>query len=387
MPNVVEPTVPNYPPQGIQAQLDLLYLYNPNAVNTLIKEINTGLTQVTDLQKKLENALENLPASDVTRQWVTDNFINADASTYILATLADAFNYSNARLYKLFNEDDMPTKDSYTLFSLGWTYQNSNNAPTLLAANLANGDFYYYHGLRENCKPDAWKKFAFGGIVAGTELPDQKDNAGKVLTTDGNQTSWQKIKIADNEATASEGQILVKTSTGAEWKPVDTSSIQTASDVGMRGDYCSTYAVIRAPNGLPKIKSGATNTVTIPAGLVLDCPLSTDVDDVSKGLITIASQHDVEIMETVDGYLVYVQALGEVRFCNTICFMPSEPSEDNAPCKMWFNGQYWQFKSDDTGNVWRKTRAQPLAKCIFTGNVLTRLNYIGWYDIAPLTEV
>lgn len=51
MPNIkVEPTIPNYPPQGIQAQLDLLYLWNPDVANDLIDQINKALE---DLDKDL----------------------------------------------------------------------------------------------------------------------------------------------------------------------------------------------------------------------------------------------------------------------------------------------------------------------------------------------
>ena len=51
MPNIkVEPTIPNFPPQGIQAQLDLLYLWNPDVANDLIDQINKALE---DLGKDL----------------------------------------------------------------------------------------------------------------------------------------------------------------------------------------------------------------------------------------------------------------------------------------------------------------------------------------------
>lgn len=51
MPNIkVEPTIPNFPPQGIQAQLDLVYLWNPDVANDLIDQINKALE---DLGKDL----------------------------------------------------------------------------------------------------------------------------------------------------------------------------------------------------------------------------------------------------------------------------------------------------------------------------------------------
>ncbi len=180
--------------------------------------------------------------------------------------------------------------------------------------------------------------------------------------------------------------IAIPTTGGTMALVEDLQAVTAAAHLanGVKGDYCSTYAVIKAPNGRPKIKAGATNTVTIPAGMVFDCPLSTDPNDTSTGLITWATQEDVEITETTtDCFLVYVHALSEFKVCNKICFTPAQPEEGTESCMMWFNGKYWQLKSDDTGNVWRKTRAHPVCKCIFTNGVLTRLNYIGWYDIAP----
>lgn len=62
MPKVVEPQIPNYPPQGIQAQLDLLYLWNPDAANELIKQLEELIKEV---QSNLDyNKLVNKPTLD-----------------------------------------------------------------------------------------------------------------------------------------------------------------------------------------------------------------------------------------------------------------------------------------------------------------------------------
>lgn len=61
MPNIkVEPTIPNYPPQGIQAQLDLLYLWNPDVANNLLDQINKALE---DLNKDLTSYLTKAEAA------------------------------------------------------------------------------------------------------------------------------------------------------------------------------------------------------------------------------------------------------------------------------------------------------------------------------------
>lgn len=231
-------------------------------------------------------------------------------------------------------------------------------------------------------------------IGAGTN-----SEAGTVCFATGTYPNQKNVTLLNNQGFipadaladgGTEGQILAVTATGLGWvNPSAGASVASAgtySEYGVKGDYCSTYAVIKTPNGRPVIKSGATNTVTIPAGMVIDCAPSGDANDPSTSLITIASEQDIELDATTDCYLVYVKALGEFRACNTLCFTPETPADGSEPCKMWFNGSYWQFKSDDTGNVWRPTRAHPVAKCIFTNGTLTRLNFIGWYDIAPDAE-
>lgn len=58
MPNT--PTIPNFPPQGIQAQLDLLYLYNPDAANKLIAQLEAGIVEIKQVQEEVEKALQDL---------------------------------------------------------------------------------------------------------------------------------------------------------------------------------------------------------------------------------------------------------------------------------------------------------------------------------------
>ena len=61
MPNIkVEPTIPIFPPQGIQAQLDLIYLWNPDVANNLIDQINKALE---DLDKDLSMYLTKAEAA------------------------------------------------------------------------------------------------------------------------------------------------------------------------------------------------------------------------------------------------------------------------------------------------------------------------------------
>lgn len=96
--------------------------------------------------------------------------INSDASTYTLTSLSSLFMSSHAKLAKVYQEPHMPTMGVYTVFSLGWTYTDSQNAPALIAAELATGKLYFYQGPEANCNSSAWQEFSFGdnddGIIA-----------------------------------------------------------------------------------------------------------------------------------------------------------------------------------------------------------------------------
>ena len=251
-----------------------------------------------------ENGTAWLPG--VTQQWVKDNFINSDASTYTIDSLADAFSFSKAQLMKVFNEDNMPTKDPYTLFSLGWTYGDSNNAPSLIAVNLTNGKMYFYQGTEENCTPNAWKEFNFGatGAVAGDNL---------------------------------------------------------------KGVYCTTYGIVTLPQ---LITTAATeNVLNIPAGMVLKTP---------NGRMTNSSAFTHTVESTSNFTLFY--AGGSWLECGKVDYQVEEP-EDNGTdnYQAWWNGTVWQFKSNDTGNVWREVAsATPVCDCFFTGTNMTRIETVGY---------
>lgn len=241
-----------------------------------------------------------------------DDFINADASTYTLESLESLFTSRKARLAKIFGEDKMPSTQAYTVLSLGWTYGDSNNAPALIACNLVTHKLYFYHGTLASLTADKWQEFAFG-IGSGSD------------------------------------------------------------DFGMRGDYCTTYGVVKSPYGRPRLGTFGSNTVIIPAGMQIEMP----GDVLSTG----AAETTVEVTLGKTCYIIYVPGLEEpYQACEQICFSKTLPAESDAVCRVWFDGVDWWYRSLDTGDIWRNVkRAQPLCKCIYTGNNITRLNYIGWY--------
>jgi hypothetical protein len=103
MPKVVEPQIPNYPPQGIQAQLDLLYLWNPDAANELIKQLEELIKEV---QSNLDyNKLINKPTLNTT----STNALNA--GTEEVAGVVKLHKVSKTGSYEDLN--DQPDLDLY----------------------------------------------------------------------------------------------------------------------------------------------------------------------------------------------------------------------------------------------------------------------------------
>lgn len=194
------------------------------------------------------------------------NYINNNASTYTLESISSLFTSSDAKLAKVYNEAKLPTTGAYTIFSLGWTYTDSENAPALLAVELATGKLYYYQGTEANCTSTAWKEFNFGGATP-----------------------------------------------------------QSADDYGIRGDYCSKYGVIKIGTKPDIISSTeilwvGPNIIKMPGTLA----------NPSESLVTVANSITHTIHKTTDFDLVYVHGLDDLLECDKVCFSRTKPTEEGT---------------------------------------------------------
>lgn len=145
----------------------------------------------------------------------------------------------------------------------------------------------------------------------------------------------------------------------------------TKSDNGIKGDYCATYGITDMPNGVIESVVG-TNNLNIPAGIVLKAAGS-------DTLTTLASATVHQTTSTSDFTLFYVA--GEMLECGDVVYSETEPLENGVDnYQAWFNPQLgkWQFRSNDTGNVWREAVATPLCDCLFTSGNIVRIDFIGY---------
>lgn len=167
------------------------------------------------------------------------------------------------------------------------------------------------------------------------------------------------------------GIISVVDEQNATVKTVQFATGGGGGDNGVKGDYFATYGITDMPNGV--ITSPAeSNNLTIPAGIVLKAAGATT-------LTTLASEIIHETASTSNFTLFY--AGGEMLECGDVHYSENEPLENGTEnYQAWFNPQIgkWQFRSNDTGNVWREAVATPLCDCIFTDGNITRIDFIGY---------
>ena len=178
-----------------------------------------------------------------------------------------------------------------------------------------------------------------GDLASIDALPAQAGNAGKFLSTDGTTASWEPA-------------------------PGGGSS---ADNNGLEGDYCSKYGIVdETKSGLPT--QGKGNQIVVPAQLVMDVP------GVS-GLTTNATAITHDLVSTTDCEIFLAE--GTVIEATEVYWQTTEPEDGQTGYLAWWNGTGWQFKSNDTGNVWRAANAVRIAKCVFTDGNLTRLCFTG----------
>ena len=163
MPNIkVEPTIPNFPPQGIQAQLDLLYLWNPDVANDLIDQINKALE---DLDKDLTLYLTKAEAAAT---YATITTVNGKQDALTAEQMAAVNSGITA--------EHVASYDAYAgeISAAQSTADKADNAAEVAqqTANLAGQEAAQ----------------ALSGLAGKVNINQGADNAGKVMTVgeDGN---------------------------------------------------------------------------------------------------------------------------------------------------------------------------------------------------------
>lgn len=186
------------------------------------------------------------------------------------------------------------------------------------------------------------------------------DNTDGYLSIFLSDTSW------DNVATSHINVNLANLKEG-----LGVADITSSVSYGIKGDYSTHYGILDTPNGI--IDYSATSLqITIQPSLVLQMA-GTDTKT------TNASELNYILTSTNDCVLFYGEG-GNLIEAEKVVYSTVEPTDAVSGYIAWFNPTVgkWQFKSNDTGNVWREAVATPIANIYITDGNITRLDYIGY---------
>ena len=145
------------------------------------------------------------------------------------------------------------------------------------------------------------------------------------------------------------------------------------STYGIQGYYSTHYGIENCQYGLIDIVDSDLNTITVKGGMMLDMPGA-------DTRVTIGSDITKQLDSATSFTLFY--SSGELLEAGRVYYQLDEPSteEEIENYFAWFNPTFgkWQFKSNDTGNVWRELVATPIADVTLNNEVITKIDYIGY---------
>ena len=139
------PPIPVNPPQGLQAELGLIYLYNPDAANSLIQELNLTIEEVNDAVQDITqltvDAMKIKPYSLLGEPIAQNTPCTFDGCIYVaVATIAQkdpVFNpaqwakVGTADYNKLYNKPDFITRSDLSCTATGLTYSQETGVLSL----------------------------------------------------------------------------------------------------------------------------------------------------------------------------------------------------------------------------------------------------------------
>lgn len=193
-----------------------------------------------------------------------------------------------------------------------------------------------------------------GQLVANLDELGNEVNtiANSVTNKQDKLVSGTNIKTINGESLLGSGNI--KLAGGAE-------------QYGIQGDYATRYGILECPNGILNVNG---MQVILKQGVVMQCA-GQDI----KTMITSDTPYTITATNDID--LFY--ASGSILECGDVFYQESEPDNGTSNFVAWWKPSKgkWQFKSNETGNVFREAVACRLAHVHTDGTTITRVDYIG----------
>lgn len=258
------------------------------------------------------------------------------------------------------------------------TYSTKENVTTSISAHNTNTESH------ADIRGALSLKANISDVYSKTEIDTKLANKADSETIDDvfdELTALQTNKLNKNFGSSNSGKWLKIDSTGNAIP--DTLPSIGGGDVsdkyGIQADYAIHYGILDCPRGLIDY-SVNTKEIEIQSGIVIQAAGA-------DTRTTIASPITYEVEQTGDIVLFFTRTESESGTIQTgfleagnVYYQEEEPTNGTTSYLAWWKPSkgLWQFKSDQTGNVWREAVATPIAN-IRAGLIgITSINYIGY---------
>lgn len=140
---------------------------------------------------------------------------------------------------------------------------------------------------------------------------------------------------------------------------------------GIRGDYATHYGILEAPNGILENTRG--KELVLKQGTVMKLA----GNGAARTIIANDTNHTVTASQDITLFFAEGGNFVEVT---DVFYSEDEPQNGETGYAAWWKPSLakWQFKSNDTGNIWREAVATPIANIRANAELISGINYIGY---------
>jgi len=185
------------------------------------------------------------------------------------------------------------------------TYLTQNNASSLyLTQTTASSTYATISNLNSGIVTASTAAYSSASaytdsaIASFEALPSQGGNAGKYLSTDGSQTSWEEVDALPSQ-TGNDGKYLITNGASASWATLDLS---TKADklVTFDPETASYTLVIGNADQIVEMNVASANNLTVPLNSSVPFPIGTQITilQTGSGQTTIVATVGVTINST-----------------------------------------------------------------------------------------
>lgn len=235
-----------------------------------------------------------------------------------------------------------------------------------------DGDPYVVDGETRIPFIKLYKTQTTQGIVSGTKNSsgDELNSASMVITSIGG-SGLSTTYPSDNVAILAVNYDNNTIGLNSDNKLAVIKDYITNEKYGIQGDYSTHYGILDCPNGL--IDYNVTGKdITINAGMILQLAGQANKTTIASNITKTLTSND---------NIVLFYSAGEFLEAGKVDYSIEEPADNGASnYQAWYTPEVgqWQFKSNDTGNVWRQAIATPIANIYMNNSNITRIDYIGY---------